>query len=116
MHVLVSWLFLAAGLWIIAQILPGFRIRGFQGALWVGAVFGILHFTIGWLVFVVIGVSTLFLGFIFAFITWWIVSAILLKVTDALSDNIEIDSFRTALIASLLLSALSSLRVFVLHQ
>jgi len=116
MHLLFSWLFLAAGLWIIAQILPGFRVNGFKGAMIVGAIFGVLHFLIGWILFVAIGVGTLFLGFLFAFVTWWIVSAIVLEITDAVSDELSIDSFKTALIASALLSVVSALRTFLLHH
>jgi putative membrane protein len=115
MHLLAAWVTLAFGLWIISALLPGFSVKGFQGALIGGAVFGILHFFIGWLLFVLIGVGTLFIGFVFAFITRWIVTAIVLKITDAFSDNIQIDSFGTALLASALLSVLSSVRDFLIH-
>ena len=115
MHLLASWVTLAFGLWIVSALVPGFRVKGFQGALIGGAVFGVLHFFIGWLLFVMIGVGTLFLGFLFAFITRWIVTAIVLKMADALSDNLEIDSFRTALIASALLSILSAIRDVLVH-
>src|SRR5882672_6377487 len=114
MHLLAAWVTLAFGLWIISALVPGFRVKGFQGALIGGAVFGVLHFFIGWLLFVMIGVGTLFIGFVFAFITRWIVTAIVLKITDAFSDNIEIDTFGTALIASALLSVLSSVRDFLI--
>jgi uncharacterized membrane protein YvlD (DUF360 family) len=114
MLVLESWLFLSAGIWLVAQVLPGFRVQGLKGALWVGAMFGLLHFFIGWLLFTVIGFGTLFLGFIFSFVTWWLVSAILLKVTDALTDDLTIDSFKTALIGAGFLSVLSALRTLLL--
>lgn len=115
MHLLASWVTLAFGLWIISALVPGFSVKGFQGALIGGAVFAVLHFFLGWVLFVLIGVGTLFLGFIFAFITRWIVTAIVLKITDTFSDNIQIDTFGTALIVSALLSVLSSVRDFLLH-
>jgi uncharacterized membrane protein YvlD (DUF360 family) len=115
MSLLISWFFLAAGLWLVAQVLPGFQVNGFKGAIVVGAILGVLHFFIGWLLFVAIGLGTLFLGFVFAFVTRWFVTAILLKLTDALSDNLTIDRFSTALIASGLLSVLSALQNFVLR-
>jgi uncharacterized membrane protein YvlD (DUF360 family) len=108
-YVLLSWLSLSAGLWLVAQVLPGFQVNGFKGALVVGAVFGVLHFFIGWFLFVMIGLGTLLLGFVFAFVTRWFVTAVILKITDAVSDNLTIDRFRTALIASGLLSILSAL-------
>jgi putative membrane protein len=110
MHLLASWVMLAFGLWIISALVPGFSVKGFQGALIGGAVFAVLHFFLGWVLFVMIGIGTLFLGFIFAFITRWIVTAIVLKIAGAISQNIEVDSFRTALIASALLSVLSAIR------
>jgi putative membrane protein len=114
MHLLTAWVTLAFGLWIISALVPGFRVKGFLGALIGGAVFAILHFFVGWLLFVIIGVGTLFLGFIFAFITRWIVTAIVLKMASAVSDNIDIDTFKTALIGSALLSVLSAIRDVIL--
>ena len=115
MHLLAAWVTLAFGLWIISALVPGFRVKGFQGALIGGAVFAVLHFFLGTILFAMIGVGTLFLGFLFAFITRWIVTAIILKLADAFSDNIEIDSFGTALIASALLSVLSAIRDVLLR-
>ena len=108
MHLLVSWLSLSLALFVTSLVVPGFRIDGFKGALVVGAVFGVLNFAIGWLLFGIIGFSTLFIGFIFAFVTRWIVDAILLKLTDAFTDSLSIDGFPTALIASAVLSLVSA--------
>jgi len=112
---LLSWLTLSLGLYVTGLLVPGFQVRGARGALVVGAVFGLLHYLIGWLLFVVIGISTLFLGFIFDFVTRWFVTAVLLKVTDALSESITIDSFRTSLVASAVLSVLGALTRLLLH-
>ncbi len=115
MSILLSWLTLSLALWITAMLVPGFEVRGVKGALVVGAVFGVLKWTLGWLIFTVIGISTLFIGFIFFFITWWIVSAILLKMTDMLTESLSIDSFRTALIGAAVLSVLSTLETYALR-
>jgi uncharacterized membrane protein YvlD (DUF360 family) len=114
MGLLSSWLVLSLGLWLTALVVPGFELRGAKGALIVGAVLGILHYAIGYLLFVAIGFGTLFLGFVFAFITWWFVTAILLKITDALTESLRIDSFKTALFASAVLSVLSAVRSHLL--
>ena len=112
---LISWLVLSFGLWITAVLVPGFRINGFTGALVVGAVFGILHYFIGWLLFVVIGIGTLFVGFVFAFITKWIVSALVLQLTDAVTDSLSIDNFRTALVGAAVLAFLSAGQNMLFH-
>ena len=67
-------------------------------------VFSILNFLIGWLIYVVLSVASLGLGFLFAFVTRTLVNAILLKLTDELSDSLEIDGFVTAVLGALSIS------------
>lgn len=104
MGLLLSWLVMSVAFWLTAQLLPGFEIKGFKGALWVAALFGVINWLIGWLLFFLLGIVSLGIGFLLAFITRWIVNAILLKVTDALSSNLNVKDFRTALLGALLLS------------
>jgi putative membrane protein len=116
LQILLSWLVLSAAFWITAQVLPGFRLPDFQGALRVSALFGVINWFIGWLLFVVLGVMSLGIGFLLAFLTRWIVNAILLKVTDAVSKSLSIDSFATALWGALLISALGTLGQTIVHR
>jgi putative membrane protein len=103
--ILVSWLVLGAAFWLTAAVLPGFQLTGgWRGAAAVSAIFGIINWLIGWLLFVVLGIVSLGLGFLLAFVTRWLVNAILLRVTDAVSDRLKIESFKTALIGALLIS------------
>jgi putative membrane protein len=106
MGMLLSWLVMSAAIYLTAIVLPGFEVRGFGGALIVAIVFGLLNWLVGWALFALLGVVTLGIGFLLAFITRWFVNAILLKVTDALSSNIRIRSFGVALLGALLISAL----------
>ncbi len=116
MHIVVSWLVLSLAVWVTALILPGFKVRGVGGALVVGAIFGLLNFALGWLFFVIIGLGTLGLGFLLAFITRWIVDAIILKITDALTDRLEIRSFGWAMAAALVMSLVGTAAEYALHQ
>lgn len=109
MHLLLTWLVLSIAVWLTAAILPGFRVKGFWGAIKAAAVFGTLNFLLGWLFFVVLGIATLGIGFILAFITHWIVMAVILKLSDKVSSSIEIDGFGTALIGALLMTVLDAL-------
>jgi putative membrane protein len=113
---IVSWLVLSLAVWVAALILPGFRVRGFTGALVVGALFGLLNWFLGWLLFVLIGLGTLGLGFLLAFITRWIVDAIVLKLTDSLSSRLEIRGFRWALAGALVMSAVGTIAEYFLRQ
>jgi putative membrane protein len=104
LSILLSWLVLSGAFWLTAEILPGFEVRGFRGAMLVAVLFGIINWLIGWLLFVVLGIVSLGIGFLLAFLTRWLVNAILLKVTDHLTSSLNIRDFRTALLGALLLS------------
>jgi putative membrane protein len=106
---LLSWLVLSLAVWITAMVLPGFHVKGFGSAIVVAALFGLLNFFLGWLFFAVFTVATLGLAWLFAFITRWIITAIILKITDSLTDRLTIDGFRWALAGALIMSALGTL-------
>lgn len=113
---LISWLVLAVVMWLTAAIVPGVNVRGAKGAIIVAALFGLLNACVGWLLFVAIGIGTLGLGFLLAFITRWVVNAILLKLVDAISDNLSVASFGRALLAALVMAALSAGADLLLRQ
>jgi putative membrane protein len=109
MGLLITWLLLTLAVLATAWIIPGFKIRGIGSAVLVAALFGVLNVLIGWLLFAVIGIATLGLGFLLAFVTRWIVNAILLKIVDGLTSHLSIRSFGTALVAALVMSGLGTL-------
>jgi putative membrane protein len=110
LSLLISWLVLSAAFWLTAELLPGFEVKGgARGAALVAAVFGIINWLIGWLLFVLLGIASLGIGFLLAFLTRWLVNAILLKATDALTDRLNIKSFGTALVGALLISLFGTL-------
>ncbi len=108
MTLLVAWFVLSLAVWLTSLILPGFKVRGFMGAILVAAVFGVLNYLLGWLLFVVIGVGTLGIGFVLAFITRWIVDAILLKVTSAMTRSLEVKSFGWAMAAAFVMAMIGT--------
>jgi putative membrane protein len=116
MSLLLSWLILSLAVWITAMVLPGFHVRGIGSAIVVAAIFGILNFLLGWLFFTVFTIATLGLAWLLAFITRWIINAILLKITDALTDHLTIDGFRWALIGALMMSALGTVGEWLIRS
>lgn len=106
---LLSWLILSFAVWLTAAILPGFHIKNTRSALIVALIFGILNFLLGWILFAVFTVATLGIAWLLAFITRWIINAILLKLTDALTDHLRIDNFGWALLGALIMSAIGTL-------
>jgi putative membrane protein len=109
MSILLSWLILSLAVWVTALVLPGFHVRSFGSAIVVAAMFGLLNFFLGWLIFAIFTVATLGLAWLFAFITRWIINALLLKLTDTLTDRLRIDGFGWALAGALMMSALGTL-------
>ena len=109
MSIILSWLVLSFAVWVTDAVLPGFHVKGVKSALLVAAIFGVLNFLLGWLFFAVFTVVTLGLAWLLAFITRWIINAILLVLTDKLTDHLTIDSFGWALLGSLMMSVIGTL-------
>jgi putative membrane protein len=114
--ILLSWLILALAVYLTAMILPGFQVPSFGGAAWVALWLGIVEWLIGWLLFGLIGLATLGLGFLLAFLTRWLVTAILLKLVDAMSTNLRIRSFGTAFLGAMLMSGIGTLGEMLLRS
>lgn len=109
MGLILSWLILSLAVWITAVALPGFHVKSFGSAVLVAAIFGVLNFLLGWLFFAVFTIATLGLAWLLAFLTRWIINAIILKITDAVTDRLTIDSFGWALGGALMMSALGTI-------
>ena len=115
MSLLLSWLVLSFAVWLTAAVLPGFHVKSFTSAILVAAIFGVLNFLLGWLLFALFTVATLGLAWLLAFITRWIINAILLKLTDALTDHLTIDSFGWALGGALMMSAIGTVAEWIIR-
>jgi putative membrane protein len=109
MSLILSWLILSLAVWVTAMVLPGFHVKSFGSAILVAAIFGVLNFLLGWLFFAVFAIATLGIAVLLAFITRWIINAILLKLTDALTDYLTIDSFGWALGGAFMISVIGTL-------
>jgi putative membrane protein len=108
MNLLLSWLVLTVAFWITAAILPGFHLKSFGSTFLVAALFGVLNALLGWVLWTVFAVGTLGLALALGFVTRTIVNAILLTITDKISDTLEIDSFGWALGGAALISLIAS--------
>lgn len=116
MRLILSWLILSLAVWITAAVLPGFHIKGPKSAVLVAAMFGVLNFLLGWLLFAIFTVATLGIAWLLAFITRWIINAILLVIVDKLTDHLKIDGFRWALGGALVMSLVGTLGEWVVRR
>ena len=76
MRLILSWLILSVAVWVTAAVLPGFHIKGPKSALLVAAIFGVLNFILGWILFAIFTVATLGIAWLLAFITRWMFSSL----------------------------------------
>lgn len=116
MTLLLNWLILSFAVYLTAAILPGFHVKNFKSAILVAALFGILNFLLGWLFFTVFTVFTLGIAWLLAFITRWIIDAIILKLTDKMTDRLTIDGFGWALVGALIMATLGTLGQWMVYR
>lgn len=115
MSLLISWLVLTVAVWVTAMVLPGFHVKSFGDAIVVALFVGLLNFLLGWLFFTVFTIVTLGLAWLLAFLTRWIINAIILKLADSMTDRLTIDSFGWALGGALMISAIGAVMDWIIR-
>ncbi len=113
--IIASWLVLSVAVWVAATVLDGVRIDGVGSIIMVAALFGIMNTLLGGIFFWVIGIATLGIGLLLAFLTRWLVDAILLTLVDKFTDRIHIDGFKNAFLAALIMAFIGSVGEGVLN-
>jgi putative membrane protein len=116
MSLILSWLILSLAVWVTSALLPGFHVKSPKSALLIAAIFGLLNFLLGWLLFALFTVATLGIAWLLAFITRWIINAILLVITDKLTDHLKIDGFGWALGGALVMSLVGTLGEWIVRS
>lgn len=106
--ILLAWLTASLGLWIAANVVPGVRIASFGDAVWAGLLFGFLQWLLSYFLFAVLVIGTLGLAWLLAFITRWIVVAIIVKLTAGLSSRLSVDGFLPAVLTGFIIALTGS--------
>jgi uncharacterized membrane protein YvlD (DUF360 family) len=99
-----TWLIFSLAVWLTTFVVPQFKVRGFWDAMVVSAIFGVLNVLVGWLISLVFIVGTLGVGFFLMFLTTWFTNAVVLEMTEAVTDRVKIGNFGSALAAGALIS------------
>src|SRR5215218_9152443 len=104
LRLLLSWALTAASLWVAAAILPGVDIEGTGGALAVAVVVALLNALLPPLLAALRLPFMLALGFLLILVA----NAFVLKLaSDVLENTFAVDNFGWALLAALLVAAVS---------
>lgn len=104
--ILIRWVVLAFSMWIATLIVPGITIDGgVKTYLWVALLFGLINSIFGSIIKVLtFPVSIVTFGlFIF------VINAAMLSLTARWSDKLNVTGFWSALLASLIISVITTL-------
>jgi putative membrane protein len=98
---LINWLLSAVAVWVVAQFVHGFHVRGVAAALIAALVIGLVNATLGaFLKLITLPLTVLTLG-----IFWLVINALMLELASAiLSPAFHIDNFWAAFWGAIVLS------------
>ncbi len=103
---LVRWAVLAFSMWIATLIVPGITVDGGVGTyLWVALLFGLLNSVFG----SIIKVLTFPVSIVTFGLFLFVVNAAMLSLTARWSEKLEVTGFWSALLASLIISVITTL-------
>ncbi len=109
MSIIINILILSAAVFLVANFLPGIRIKNFMTAVIVALVYSVINFLMGWLI--------VLLTFPFLIITFGlfklVINAGLLWLTDQMIEDFEIKNFFTTFIAALCITVVDSILKWV---
>jgi uncharacterized membrane protein YvlD (DUF360 family) len=117
MSILLSFVVLTVSMFVATKVLDGFQIKGgLVGHVVVAAVFALLNWLLGWALFAAITIGTLGLALLVAFVARLVVTAILLKITDAMTSRLHVRDFKTAFLAALVMAVAGTVCDIVVSQ
>jgi putative membrane protein len=112
MGLLLRWLIMAASVMIAAYLIPGVRVGGFLGALWVALFLGIVNALIRpILIIITLPINILTLG-LFTFV----INAVLILLASSVIDSFYVNGFWTALFFSVVLSVMNHIMGSILQR
>lgn len=114
LNFILNWVVLSAAFWGISYLMPGISVKSFSSSFLVAAIYAVLSAIVGKIFFVLFGVMTLGLGWLLAFVTWWIIGAIMLVFTDKLTSKFEVANFKVALVGSALMAVMTAIGQWVI--
>jgi putative membrane protein len=102
----INWMLSAVAVWVVAQFVHGFHVRGVTAALIAALVIGLINATLG----AVLKVVTFPLTVLTLGIFWLVINALMLELASALmSPAFHVDSFVAAFWGAIVLSLVNML-------
>ena len=103
--IVVRWAVLAFSMWIATLIVPGITVNGGVGTyLWVALLFGLINSVFG----SIIKVLTFPVSIVTFGLFLFVINAAMLSLTARWSEKLEVTGFWSALLASLIISVITT--------
>ena len=103
---LIRWAVLAFSMWIATLVVPGITVDGgITTYLWVALLFGLINSVFG----SIIKVLTFPVSIVTFGLVLFVVNAAMLSLTARWSEKLEVTGFWSALLASLIISVITTL-------
>jgi putative membrane protein len=100
LRLLINWLLSALAVWVVAQLIPGFHVRGATAALVAAVVIGLVNATLGLLLKILtFPLTILTLG-----LFWFVINALMLELAATIVRGFRVDSFAAAFWGAIVLS------------
>ena len=108
-QLLVEWVVLTIAFLAAAAIVPGFEIRNAKSGFWIAALFALLNVFIAPLLTLVFGAITLGLACLLPGLLRFLITVIVIKAVDAVSDKLNVRGWFPAALAAIVLSVVAAL-------
>ncbi len=103
--ILWNILLLSVSVFLVAQFLPGIRLKNFGTAVIVAVIYSLISYLIGWLL-IILSLPFIIITFgLFKFV----INGFLLLITDKMMEDFEIDGIGTTLLAAFLITIMDSI-------
>jgi putative membrane protein len=103
--IFIRWAVLAFSMWVATLVVPGITVNGGVGTyLWVALLFGLIHSVFG----SIIKVLTFPVSIVTFGLFLFVVNAAMLSLTARWSEKLEVTGFWSALLASLIISVITT--------
>lgn len=100
MRMLLQWILTALAIWIVSQLIPGFKVNGATSALIAAVVIGFVNATLGLFLKIVTFPLTLLTFGLF----WLVINALMIELASAIVPGFHVAGFAAAFWGAIVLS------------
>ncbi len=103
LRLLLHWIASALCLLVVANLVPGFQVKGFGSALAAAVIIGLINGTLGLLLKIITFPLTILTFGLF----WFVINAVMIEIASAFVPGFRVLGFGPAFVGGLVLSLLN---------